>query len=385
MRASLVYNPNMPPSRTEPGAPPDAANPTVYFRGHELYAAMLADIARAVREICLEMYIFDDDDDGRRFRDALIDRARAGLRVRVMYDSLGCLDTPPRFFETMRHAGIEVAEFNPIVRARVIRQWRKIDRRNHRKLLVVDARVAYLGGINISASLAHWEDAHVRVEGRLATQARDSFEKVWGGRYPRVALRRSGRRALHAHRSVILDGFPAPHFSPLKRAHMHLFQRARQRIRIAHAYFIPDRRILRTLRKAVRRGADVDVLVPAHSDVTAIDWAMRYALGRLLRGGARVRFLPEPIMHTKAVVADDRYAIVGSANLNRTSFFRTLEIVLWTHDEGVVQPLVNRFEMLWARATPYTVADDRRRPWWRRLLSWLAYRVQFWFPADQAW
>ncbi len=357
----------------------------VYFTGRVLYEDMLRDIHRAEHDVCLEMYIFDDDATGRRFRDALVRQAAAGRRVRVIYDGLGCLDTPAHFFDTMRRSGVEVCEFNPIERNRVLRQWWKIDRRNHRKLLVVDHRAAYLGGINISARLADWEDAHVRIEGPLVRHARASFERVWAGRYSRVSLRRSRRHVLHAQRSLILDGFPAPNYSPIKRSHLHLFSRARQRIRIAHAYLIPDRRIVRSLRKAVARGVNVDVLVPEQSDVTIIDWALRHALGRLLRAGVQVRCLREPLLHAKAVLADSRYAIIGSANLNRTSFFRNLEIALWSRDERISRPLAERFDALWATAAPYTIADDRRRASWHRLLGWLAYRLQSWLPADQAW
>ncbi|MBN1489869.1 MAG: phosphatidylserine/phosphatidylglycerophosphate/cardiolipin synthase family protein [Phycisphaerae bacterium] len=370
---------------THRGKEPLAQDVRLYFSGRAVYEDMLADIERAEREIGLEMYIFEDDEIGRRFRDALVRQVEAGRCVRVIYDGLGCLDTPESFFESMRQAGVQVYAFNPIGGSRLLRNWRKVDRRNHRKLLVVDDRVAYLGGINISAELADWEDAHVRLEGRIARSARLSFERVWTRRYPRVSLQRTRRHWLHQHRSLILDGFPMPDFSPVKRTHLHLFSRARRRIRIAHAYFIPDRRIIRELGKAVRRGVDVDVLVPAHSDVRFADLARRHVLGRLLRAGVRVRRLAKPMLHTKAALADEHYAIVGSANLNRTSFFRNLEIALWSRDARVVRPLAERFDRLWEVATPYTLADHRRRDRWRQFLSWAASRLQFWLPTDQAW
>ena len=156
---------------------------------------MLADIEQADREVSLEMYIFEDDDVGRRFRDALARQAKAGRRVRVIYDSLGCLDTPESFFESMRQAGVQVQAFNPIRSSRLSRNWRTLDRRNHRKLLVVDDRITYLGGVNIAASLADWEDAHVRLEGRIARAAWISFERVWSRRYLRMPLRRARRHA----------------------------------------------------------------------------------------------------------------------------------------------------------------------------------------------
>jgi len=371
----------------KPDRPPadDLTDARLYFTGRSLYPDMLADIQRARRDIGLEMYIFDDDTAGRLFRDALVARAADGCRVRVMYDALGCMNTPAHFFDSMRTKGIEVSAFNPILRDRVLHHWRKLDRRNHRKLLVVDERVAYLGGINISARLADWEAAHVRIEGPIVHQARTSFEKVWARQFPRVTLRRGRRHALHWQRSLILDGFPAPNFSPIKRAHLHLFSRARRRIRIAHAYLIPDHKMIRSLRKAVRRGVDVNVLVPARSDVTAADWALCHVLGRLLRAGVQIRRHHRTMLHTKAAMADDHYLIVGSANLNRTSFFRNLEIAIWSRDERITRPMAERFDALWDAASPYTLADVQRRGWPRRFLSWLAYRLQFWLPTDQAW
>lgn len=357
----------------------------VYFRGVHLYDDMIADIEAARHDIGLEMYIFDDDRVGRRFHEALCRKAAAGCRVRVMYDALGCLDTPARFFDTMRRAGVEVQEFNPLRGSRVLRKWYAIDRRNHRKLLVVDQRIVYLGGINISARLADWEDAQVRLEGRVARWAHGSFERVWHGRYPRVALRRGRRHSLHRYRTVLLDGFPAPRFSRIKQAHLHLFSRARKRIRIVHAYFVPDRRIIRALRKAVRRGVDVRIIVPAGSDVSMADWARQHVLARLLRVGVSVRRLTQPMLHTKAAVADERYLLVGSANLNRNSFFRNLEIAAWSHDARLIEPVVERFDVLWEKASSCPPDEPRRMTLWRRLRAWAAYRLQFLLRADASW
>jgi len=250
---------------------------------------------------------------------------------------------------------------------------------------VLDSRVAYLGGVNISARVADWEDAHLRLEGTIAEAAHTSFEHVWAGRYSHGASRLNRRRLLSRQSSFILDGFPTPGFSPMKGAHLRLFSRARRRIWIAHAYLIPDRRTIRLLRKAARRGVDVRVLAPARSDIQATDWALRHVLGRLLRAGVQVRHLGQPMMHTKAVAGDDHHLIVGSANLNRTSFFRNLEIAVWTRDGRIVKPMVERLNMLWDAAVPYTPDEHRRRRRWHRLLGWLAYRLQIWLRSDQAW
>lgn len=375
-RADDAYNAAVPPELT-------AAR--VYFAGRSMYDDMLADIEQARHDVALEIYIFDADEVGRRFADALTRQAAAGRRVRVVYDAWGCYSTPSTFFAALREHGIEVTAFNDLRPGRLARRWRSLDRRNHRKLLVVDERVAYLGGVNISARLADWEDAHVRVEGRIVRHARMSFERVWSGRHPRVALRRGRRHSLHKRRSILLDGFPAPNFSQIKRAYLHLFSRANRRIRIAHAYLIPDRKIVRALTAAVRRGVAVDVLVPHHSDVTFVDWALRHVLSRLLRSGVQVHMHEAPMLHSKFAVADERYAIVGSANLNRNSFFRNLEIAMWSRDRRIVAPLAERFDALWQHARPYTLAEQKRRPLWRRIISWAAYRTQFLLPVDQKW
>lgn len=357
----------------------------VYYNGNSLYQDMLADIERASRDICMEMYRLSDDRIGRKFHDALTSRARAGKRVRLIYDGLGCLQTPVHFFETLRSGGVEVIAFNPIRRVGALRHWRTLDRRNHRKLLVVDDRVAYLGGINIAEALAGWEDAHLRLEGSIVRTARNSFESVWANRYRKRALRPIPRRHLTKRRTVLLDGFPAPNLAPIKRAHLHLFAQARRRIRIAHAYLVPDRKFIRVLRRAVRRGVDVHVLVPTHSDVGTVDWARRHVLGKLLRSGVHVRRLDQPLLHSKSAIADEAYAIIGSANLNRASYFRNLEIALWSPDPRVVIPLAERFDTLWKSAENYTLAQHQRRGWHRRLYSSIVYRLQFILPVDQAW
>lgn len=371
--------------QNNPALPEHLLSVRHYFNGRTLYDDMIADIEAALHDISIEMYIFEDDRLGRRFLDVLCRKATAGCRVQLMYDSLGCIDTPARFFDELRKAGVEVKEFNPIVGGRSLRKWWTIDRRNHRKLLVIDNRIAYLGGINIAAYLLDWEDAHVRLEGRLARWARASFDLVWRGHFPRLALRRGRERMLYKYRTLLLDGFPAPNFSQIKQAHLHLFSRAREQIRIAHAYFIPDRKVIRSLRRAIRRGVDVQVLVPQSSDVSMADWALGHVLARLLRVGVQVRLLTAPMMHTKAVTADDRYLLLGSANLNRNSFFRNLEIVCWSSEARLVDPVNARFDQLWEQACPYTLAHHSRRALWKRFRSWMAYRLQFLMPANQAW
>lgn len=356
-----------------------------YFNGYSLYDDMLADIVAARKDICLEMYRIDDDPVGRRFRDVLVDQARTGKRVRLVYDGLGCLQTPDHFFESMRRGGVEICNFNPVRRLGALRHWRTLDRRNHRKFLVIDEDVAYLGGINISNELAGWEDAHVRIKGRIVQDARKSFETVWNKRYRRLTRHRATRKLLGRAHTIILDGFPAPNLSPIKRAHLHLFGQARRRIRIAHAYLIPDRKLIRVLRRAVRRGVDVHVLVPTHSDVSSVDWARRHVLGKLLRSGVHIRRHSKPLLHSKTAVSDESCAIVGSANLNRASYFRNLEIALWSRDSRIVEPLAERFDLLWESAEPYTLAQHQRRGWFRRFLSSIVYRLQFLLPVDQAW
>jgi cardiolipin synthase A/B len=364
----------------------------IYARGHRLrllrsgaeaYPAMLEAIAAARRNVHLETYILRADRTGRRFGDALRERARAGVEVRLLYDAFGALGLDDDFVAALRADGVRVVAYRPVA------PWRPrwgLWRRNHRKTLVVDGRLGFTGGLNIGDEYAAagdggggWHDLHVQIEGpavrRLATLFRTAWEHAGGDAIAEPAALTGGAGPLYA--TVIANEDIRSRFE-IRRSYLHAIRRARSTIRIMNAYFIPDAGVRWALRRAARRGVDVRVVVPSVADVRLAHHASRHVFGRLLRAGVRILEWPGPMMHAKAVVVDGCWCAVGSYNLDYRSLLHDLEVVVAVLDRdfaGCVQEVV---EQDVARCREITALAWRARPALSRLLEWAAYRLRRW-------
>jgi cardiolipin synthase len=273
----------------------DRGELTVLREGGETFPAMLAALAGAQRSICFETYILAADLTGDRFKAVLIDRARAGVEVRLIYDAVGSFGLPESWVDEMRTAGCEVIDFNPIA------PWRRrfrLSHRDHRKIIVVDDRVAFTGGLNIAndyAALADgglgWHDVHCRVTGPIVTDLARMFRRTWlrcGGSHYRAPPPASDPPTGTKAFIRLLDNTLRRQRKTVRRAYLHAINAARRFVLIQNAYFLPDRGLRRALGKAVARGVDVRVLVPGRSDVRLIEWAGLYVFRRLARRGVKM-------------------------------------------------------------------------------------------------
>src|SRR5262245_8657784 len=275
---------------------------TLSVESAPLVAAMLRDIQTARERVWLESYIFLDDSAGQAVAGALEERARAGLDVRVHYDAIGCLSTPSMFFLHMKEAGVQVHAFHSFWEV----FWRFpalrwLNRRNHRKLLVIDDGTAYFGGMNLVdqsgihtyAELevlpvsAGWRDVHVRMVGPRAAEAAESYERSWKlakglpvQRRPRQY--RQARLAGESESIQFFDSGPGAKHTRAARIFIRLMRGARHTLTFAMAYFLPVGRVLRELLRAHKRGIFIRVVVPGESDVPVVQRATRHLYGRLL-------------------------------------------------------------------------------------------------------
>lgn len=351
-------------------APSSSSTIALFTEGDELYGAMRADMAAARASIRLESYIFAADEAGRPLIEALRAAAERGLRVEVRIDAVGSFGLFPRAEErALRAAGVRFTRWR---RFSLRRPWQFLHRRNHRKLLVIDEQVCWLGGFNIHRECSYravgegrWLDYHLRIEGPVARQAALLFDH--DGKLPR------GSRLRAADGVLLLPNKTRRQRALLHRVLRQAFARARQRILLVSPYFVPDRRTQAGLCRAAARGVAVTVLVPAKSDVAIAQWASRAAYSRLLAAGVRiVEYLPR-VLHAKAFVIDEKLASVGTANLDYRSFFINDEINAFVRDPGFVAVLAARIAG--------DLADGREvrlRPWQRR--SWLN-----WIPETIGW
>jgi cardiolipin synthase len=394
---------------------PDFCQPAraveILVNGVQTYGRMLEAIASSRRTVDLESYILCDDATGRRFHGALCEAARRQVRVRVLYDYMGSLALPRVFIEQLAAAGASVGVYNPPALARA--SWRALNRRDHRKLLVVDEAVTFTGGLNIgdlygSSPLkgsGGWRDTHVRIEGaRPAGQASRLFAYAWRKAVPyhetttrrhrlravlrRLALRRLRRRgALEGgdpDRPTCEAGIPVRMLgnrefgrrNRVYQAYLHAIRGAHRYILIENAYFLPNHAVRKALARAVRRGVQVVVVVSRETDVQIVASAARYLYSRLLSAGIRLFEWPEGMLHAKTAVIDDAWSIIGSYNFDYRSLFHQLECAAMVVDPAVAGALREQTLADLARCREVTLEEHESRPVARVLAESMAYLVR---------
>ena len=370
-----------------PGLTDYAYDARLYAPGHalrllrsgvEAYPAMLEAIALARRHVHLETYILRADETGRKFADALCERAAAGVRVRLMFDAFGSLGLDDAFVNRLRAAGVRVLSYRPVA------PWRPrwgLWRRNHRKTLIVDGVVGFAGGINLADEYAGggWHDLHVRIEGPAVATLDAIFRATWGsaGDEP-IAADDARAAATGTSLATVIANEDLRSRFEIRRAYIHAIRRARGTIRILNAYFIPDARVRRALRRAARRGVDVRVVVPAIPDIRVAQWASRHLFGRLLRAGVRIFEWTGPMMHAKAAVVDGAWCAIGSYNLDYRSLLHDLEVIVAALDREFAGHVLDDVERGLAGCREVTLDVWRKRPPLDRLLEWCAYRLRRW-------
>jgi cardiolipin synthase len=354
--------------------------------GSETFPTWLAAIETARERISLEMYIFSDDAIGRLFAAALGRAVARGVEVRVLYDYVGCRETPTAFFTGMRAAGVHVVAYHRyhFWRPRI---WALI-RRNHRKTLVCDGTIAFAGGLNISNEWVgkaegggDWRDAAVQVEGPAVADIEAVFLRTWNRRArKRVRLDPTTvsrpAPAGDAAVAVVSNSELRDRFT-IRRSALHAFRESRSRIRFANPYFVPDRGVLRALQAAARRGVDVRLVLPRESDSRLLDFAARAVFEPLMAAGVRI-WLSPAVIHTKAIAVDDGFVSLGSYNFDRRSLAYNLELVVNVLDPKYAGDVVRMLEDEMAEAEEVVPARFGDRPLIVQLLERLAYALRKW-------
>lgn len=332
-------------------APLSSATSLEHFRsGAEAFAAIERDIAAARHHIHLEFYIWCDDVTGRRLRDLLIERARAGIEVRVLVDSVGA-GVRAGFFRELVAAGGGFARFNP---PRLGMRTRLLNFRSHRKIVVIDGAVGYLGGMNVCDEQtigAHgerpWRDTQLRVAGEAVRWLQRSFLENW--QFSTAAAPRLGPRYFPAqprgnHWLQIVRGGPDRAIFPLHEFFFTAIAGADERIWITCPYLVPDEATLLAIRSAAHRGVDVRLLVPIRGDSRLVAAAVRSYYDDWLACGARVFEYRPAMLHAKTMVVDRELAVIGSANVDNRSFRLNFEIIAAIYGPAAADRLASEFE-----------------------------------------
>lgn len=353
--------------------------------GTATYPEMLAAIAGATKHVNLASYIFASDATGRTFAEALAERARAGVQVNVLYDAIGSSDSAQSVFDLMIDAGAKVVEYHPL------RPWRPRWgwwRRDHRKILVVDGRIGFTGGVNIADFYqasekggGGWRDTHLKIEGPVVADLQRFFIAVWrraGGR--RLVKREYLPTLAHVGSSParVVGNTLIFNRWAIRKAILVAVRAAQRSIWIANAYFVPDPTILAELIRARARGVDVRLMVPRKTDVRIVAYATRSRYQMMLDEGIRIFEWTGPMLHAKTIVIDGVWSAVGSFNFDRWSLVNNLEVTVNLFDPAVGAELERMFVTDQSRCVE--IVPDRwpMRPNFERLLERLASLLSPW-------
>ena len=323
--------------------------------GYAFFPELLKDIAQAKHHIHIDMYIIEDDALGYLITDALIDKARQGVLVRVIYDDVGCWKVSHRFFERMREEGIEVAAYLPV---RFPSFTSKVNYRNHRKLIIIDGKVGYIGGMNIAIRYVKgtgeqpWRDTMLRITGGAVYALQRAFLVDWyfvdrtliSDRvyYPQLSTMNYGPPTNNCLAQVVTSG-PTNPYPEIMQGYVRVILAARRYIYIETPYFLPNEPVLFALKTAAMAGVDVRILCPRRSDARFVEWASRSYLREAYEASVQVYLYETGFLHSKMMVCDDSLTTCGSTNVDFRSFENNFEANAFIYDEGTALRMKNIF------------------------------------------
>ena len=361
------------------GLPPSSATSAqLLVDGGVTYDALIDAVAGARDHIHLEYYIYMPDTTGTRLRDALVERARAGVKVRLLLDAVGSSKVSRRFLEPLLRAGGELAWFHPTRFRPFTRTW--VNLRTHRKIVLVDGRVAFTGGINITDEENErlranaYRDLHLRLEGDVVRSVQLVFLEDWAYATGQKRKDFEGTALWQATQPEIQGGIaaqvlisgPDSSWEAIHRLHVAAIHEARTRVWLVTPYFVPGEAARMALTSSALGGVDVRLIVPKLSDSRLVTYAARSYFDELLAAGVKVYEYGPRLLHSKALLCDDDVAIIGSANFDHRSFRLNFEISVLFRDRVIAATLAQLMEGEIAASAP--VHDLRNRSFWRNRL-----------------
>jgi cardiolipin synthase len=318
--------------------------------GYAFFPELLKDIAEATHHIHINIYIFEDDALGRLVADALMTKARQGVKVRLIYDDVGCWRVGNRFFEQMREAGVEVVPFLPV---HFPSFTSKVNYRNHRKIIVIDGRIGYIGGMNIARRYVSdkWRDTMLRVQGGVVYALQRAFLVDWYFvdhtlitdriYYPPVSEELTAKN--HQLVAQVVTSGPMARYPEIMQGFVRIILAARRYIYIETPYFLPNEPILFALKTAALAGVDVRLMCPLYSDARFLDWASRSYLREIHEAGAKIYLYEPGFLHSKLLISDDSLVSCGSTNVDFRSLENNFEANVFVYDEGTALRLKKIF------------------------------------------
>lgn len=348
----------------------------IFTDGRDKFDNLLRDIQAAKHHIHLQYYIVKKDELGKRIRDTLIEKAKEGVKVRVLYDELGSRGLTKRFFEELRQAGGEVEIFFPS-KFKLVNF--RLNYRNHRKIVIVDGKIGYIGGFNIgdeylglNPHFGYWRDTHLKIQGTSVHAIQTRFILDWNQAsyshdidYDQILFPKPKTNG-HVGIQIVTSG-PDSEWSQIKNGYIKMISLAKKSILIQTPYFIPDASLLDTIRIACLSGVDVRIMIPNKPDHIFVYWATLSNVGELLKAGAKIYIYDNGFLHAKTVVIDEEISSVGTANIDIRSLNLNFEINAFMYDKQIAKDLSLTFEKDMANSRLLTWEQYKNRSKWIQL------------------
>nr|WP_302945439.1 cardiolipin synthase [uncultured Prevotella sp.] len=349
-----------------------------YTDGYQFFPALLQAISRARHHIHLETYIFDDDPLGRLIADALIQKAKEGVEIRVIYDDVGCWRVPSAFFERMKKAGIDVCAFMPV---KFPAFTSKVNYRNHRKVCVIDGIEGFTGGINIALRYVKgmrngtlpWRDTHMRLRGSIVYALQRAFLVDWyfvdrtlvtnRKYYPPMPWKISNDCL-----AQMVTSSPIAPWPDIMQGYVRILLEAKSYVYMESPYFLPTEPVLFAMRTAALAGVDVRLMVPRHSDSHLLEWASLSYVVETLAAGVKIKLFEGGFNHSKLLVVDDEVSTCGSTNIDFRSFENNFESNVFFYDRQMALRIKELYMADEAQSVDFNDVDTlRHRPYLHRL------------------
>jgi cardiolipin synthase len=377
------------------GSPLTSGNKvTLLVDGSATYAAMFKAMEKAGDHINLETFIIEDDETGRRFSDLLLKKQAEGVQVNIIYDSRGSFSTPSPFFQRLRDAGIQVVAFNPINPLKTRKSW-NLTHSDHRKILIVDGKVVFTGGVNISAVYSSgrsgrqsenkpsipWRDTDVQIEGPVVAEFQKLFLDTWRSQKGPKLPERSYFPDLKAVGNALVRAVGS---SPgeSNRLTFVLYVAAitfsENSLHLTNAYFAPDDETVNALRDAARRGVDVRIVLPGTTDSSLPMHAGRYFYSELLKSGVKLYRRRNLLLHAKTAVIDNVWSTVGSTNMDFWSFSINDEVNAVILSKEFAAEMEEMFARDLAESDEIRLEEWKRRPVVDKVKQWIAHKFRRW-------
>lgn len=345
----------------------------IFTDGNEKFESLLDDLEHARDHIHIQYYIFRLDGIGKRIEEVLVRKAEAGVKVRMLFDDIGSRNLHVRHFKRLMDSGGEVAAFFPATLP-IINP--RLNFRNHRKIVIVDGRIGYIGGFNVgdeylglSKRFGYWRDTHLRIEGSSVHPLQTRFILDWNQASPKTNIQYDERlfpaipRKGDVGMQIVSSG-PDSEWEDIKDGYLKMIFLAKEYIYIQSPYFIPDTSMLDALRIACLSGVDVRIMIPNKPDHLFVYWATYSNIGLLLKAGARVYLYENGFIHSKQIVVDDQVSTVGTANIDVRSFRLNFEVNAFIYDREKSHELAEIFEEDIQNSTELTLDDYMNREKW---------------------